>query len=185
MYTAQSPIFLIGPRACGKSTAGRALARLLRRNFVDTDVLVQQEAGCSISDIVQQHGWEYFREAESRALHCATAPQTVIATGGGMILRQENRIFMQQHGITFYLVVPIAILAARFAGRPHDPMRPPLTNATAVEEVKTVLQEREALYLACARHSVDATLPLPALTGLMASAVLAHQKRKPCHKNFT
>jgi shikimate kinase len=177
MQKAYSPIFLIGSRACGKSTVGRALARLLRRQFVDTDLLVQQEAGCTIQEMVQEHGWEYFRDAESRALQQATAPNTIIATGGGMVLREANRLFMQQHGIVFYLVVPVTILSARLAARPHDPMRPPLTTKNAEEEVRTVLQERQPLYLACARHSVDATLPLPALVGLMASAIVAHRKK--------
>ena len=61
-------IYLIGPRACGKTTLGRALAKRLELPFVDTDMFLQEKAGLSIAEIVAQKGWDYFRELEEQII---------------------------------------------------------------------------------------------------------------------
>lgn len=78
------PIFLVGPRGCGKTTVGLELARACHRQFVDTDHWLQTEAGRTIADIVEQEGWESFRARETAALKAVTTPSAVIATGGGL-----------------------------------------------------------------------------------------------------
>ena len=83
-------IFLVGPRACGKTTVGRTLARRLGLPFVDTDHFLHHQTGRTVAQIVAAEGWPGFRRLESEALRAtAGLHQTsgaVIATGGGMVL---------------------------------------------------------------------------------------------------
>ena len=80
------PIFLVGPRGCGKSTVGLELARACQSEFVDTDHWLQTHAGHSIAEIVEKEGWDSFRSRETATLEAVTAPSTIVATGGGIIL---------------------------------------------------------------------------------------------------
>lgn len=80
------PLFLIGPRGCGKTTVGMALADSLNRRFVDTDQWLQSQLNMTVAEIVEREEWAGFRARETAALEAVTAPSTVIATGGGIIL---------------------------------------------------------------------------------------------------
>ena len=79
------PLFLVGYMGCGKSTLGRKLARRLGVGFVDTDALVEEQAGASVADVFRYEGEARFREAEREALERAIAAggETVVSTGGG------------------------------------------------------------------------------------------------------
>ena len=85
------PLFLIGPRGCGKTTVGMALADSLNRRFVDTDQWLQSQLNMTVAEIVEREEWAGFRARETAALEAVTAPSTVIATGGGIILTEFNR----------------------------------------------------------------------------------------------
>ena len=76
------PLFLIGPRGCGKTTVGMALADSLNRRFVDTDQWLQSQLNMTVAEIVEREEWAGFRARETAALEAVTAPSTVIATGG-------------------------------------------------------------------------------------------------------
>lgn len=151
------PIFLIGPRGCGKTTIGNALARLCQYRFIDTDQALLAREQRTVAAIVQQEGWERFRELESEVLKIATQPATVIATGGGMILAAGNRQHMREQGRVIYLQVPVPLLVERLAASPEAEQRPTLTGKSLCEEVSEVLAQREALYRATAHDIVDAT----------------------------
>lgn len=153
------PIFLIGARGSGKTTVGQLLARTRQYPFVDTDRWLQDAAQMSVATIVEQEGWEQFRARESQALEAATQPETVIATGGGIVLAERNRQFMRQHGIVIYLSAPAETLAARLEAFPDEGLRPTLTGKPISEEVREVLEQRDALYREAAHHIVDATRP--------------------------
>ncbi len=167
MPVPQRPVFLIGPRACGKTSVGRSLAQWLGWSFTDTDEALQQRCGRTIADITATDGWDAFRQEESRTLRLVTAPRTVISTGGGMVLMPENCAFMRAHGQIFYLCAPVSVLAERLARNPLAAQRPSLTGKSIAEEVEDVLRQRAPLYEQCARHIVDATLPIPALLRLI------------------
>lgn len=152
-------VFLIGPRCSGKTTVGRILAERLGFVLCDTDALILESGGESVAGIVQREGWEGFREREARALAAAVGPGRVIATGGGMVLRAENRLLMRQSGLVCYLAAPLDCLCARMARGGQRGKRPSLTGADAVDEMARILAEREALYRECAHHSVDASVP--------------------------
>lgn len=159
-------IFLVGARACGKTTVGKALAKKLKLPFADTDQHLLDNAGRSVDQIVEAEGWAGFRQRESAALREVTNARThggVISTGGGMVLAETNRVFMRQYGMVVFLDAPVEVLAERLGRNPLSSQRPSLTGKGLVEEIGDVLKERRPLYEAAAHHIVDATRPLPSI----------------------
>ncbi|MCZ3383041.1 shikimate kinase AroL [Kosakonia sp. SOY2] len=150
------PIFLIGARGCGKTTVGRTLALAQGCQFIDTDYWLQENAQQTISAIVEQEGWDGFRARETAALEAVSAPSRVVATGGGIILREYNRRFMREHGVVVYLCAPVDVLADRLEAFPEEGQRPTLTGKPISEEVSEVLAQRDALYREAAHYVVDA-----------------------------
>lgn len=97
-------IILTGMMGCGKSTLARLLGESLRRPVVDTDELVEQAAGMSISQIFAQHGEGYMRDIETTVCRkLSTEENLIVATGGGLPLRQENRDYLRSTGTVFFL----------------------------------------------------------------------------------
>ena len=164
----EANIYLIGARACGKTTLGRRLSARLKRPFVDTDQRVLLRTGKTVAELVAGGGWAAFREAETLALsEVAVFTGQVVSCGGGIVLEQENRDLLAG-GRVFYLKAPVEILAERLRRAPGHAQRPPLTGTDItggdiVAEVRQVLAEREALYLGCAKVVLRADQPLEAL----------------------
>lgn len=97
-------IVLIGMMGCGKSTCGRQLAKKLHRNFVDTDQWIEDEAGCTISQIFAEKGESHFRKLETAlARKLSNQLDMVIATGGGMVVAEENRQLLQRNSVVVFL----------------------------------------------------------------------------------
>lgn len=167
-------IYLTGPRACGKTSLGQELAAALGLPFVDTDQRLRERSGEEVADIVAREGWEGFRRRESAVLRdvaaeleadAAAADETgplwrgVVATGGGMVLAEENRRFMRKTGRVFFLATPVAELVRRLTSDPLEAQRPSLTGRSLTEEVAEVLAQRLPLYEE-AHHRLDAGRPL-------------------------
>ncbi|EMH4919070.1 shikimate kinase AroL [Serratia marcescens] len=148
-------LFMIGARGAGKTTVGSALALALGYQFVDTDLFMQQAAQMSVAEMVEREGWLGFRRRETIALQTLTKPSTIVATGGGAILAEENRQFMRQHGTVIYLRAPVSVLAQRLEEYPEDAQRPTLTGRPIAEEMLEVLAAREALYQDAAHYVID------------------------------
>lgn len=165
------PIFLIGARGCGKTTVGKSLANALGFHFLDTDLWLHQQTQMTVAEIVEKQGWEGFRAWECAALRAVTAPAMVIATGGGMVLADENRQFMREGGVVVYLNAPASVLAARLAAFPDAGQRPTLTGKSIVDEVTEVLAAREQLYRDAAHHIIDATRPPPQIVSATLVAI--------------
>lgn len=153
------PLFLIGARGCGKTTVGESLAQALGYAFCDTDHYLQHSTGKTVAEIVAAEGWEEFRQRETEALIAVTAPETIIATGGGMVLAETNRRFMQERGQVIWLQASATVLAARLAEYPQTSQRPTLTGRSITEEMAEVLDERASLYQQTAHHVIDAMQP--------------------------
>lgn len=107
---AQSQIFLIGFMACGKSTVGTVLAEALDRPFVDLDVEIEANVGCTIAELVAREGEERFRQIETEMLRMAAqGDPAVIAPGGGAVTRTENCELMLHFGKTIWLDAPFEL----------------------------------------------------------------------------
>ena len=142
-------LILIGLPASGKTTVGRQLARRLDMPFFDCDEAIEAAAGCSVSDIFARYGESYFRQLEHRTLETLCRKEgCVIATGGGAVLREDNRLLLQRSGTVFWLDRPLAdIMSTDF-----QTGRPLLTvGRTALERLAA---ERRALYAACAHYRI-------------------------------
>jgi shikimate kinase len=155
-------IFLVGLRCSGKSTVGKILSLRLALPLHDTDLMVVKKAGLSIAEIVEKDGWGAFRALESESLVKAAAIGGVIAGGGGVVLSAKNRSLMRASGLVFYLAASVQSLYERMSGAYNAGFRPSLSGADPLEEIATVMAEREALYLECAHHCLDANKPLQA-----------------------
>lgn len=159
-----SILFLIGYRACGKTTIAKALNRKTTWHLIDTDALIVEQAGCDIATIIKRHGWEYFRDREAKALAlCAQEKQCIVSTGGGIILRPENRAILRETGTTIFLNLPSHAIVKRLMANPIHSQRPSLTNTSLTDEVEAVLNERLPLYKEVADITLDARRPVKEL----------------------
>lgn len=148
-------VFLIGPRASGKTSVAVIVAKRLGLTHMDTDEIAVRRMGTSIAEFVEKHGWLAFRSVESKALAEAAEPgNRIVATGGGIVLAEENRALMSNGGLVIYLSADTDALAARLSTDPDEAKRPSLTGAGLIDEVAQVLAEREPLYKACADYIV-------------------------------
>lgn len=153
-------LFLIGARGSGKTTVGRALAEKLGWELIDLDDLIVRRARKSVREIVESEGWDKFRDLESEALRSAVGEDSprVVATGGGAILREENRAFMRENGIVVWLKASPRVLLARLTANPLGEQRPALTDLALEEEIRDILRVREPLYAECADRAANAEL---------------------------
>ncbi|ENU1227206.1 MULTISPECIES: shikimate kinase AroL [Providencia] len=152
--------YIIGPRGSGKTTIGKKLAESKGYQFVDTDKLILEKAGKSIAEIVEQHGWDYFRQLETDVLKSIKQNNMIVSTGGGLVLAEENQQIMRNNGTVIYLNTNPEVLAKRLAAEPQADQRPSLTGKSLVEEIEEVMQQREPIYRATAHHIIDAAQPV-------------------------
>ncbi|MCS7207486.1 MAG: 3-dehydroquinate synthase [Dehalococcoidia bacterium] len=140
-------LILIGFSGTGKSAIGREVARLLGWPFVDTDQEIVRRAGKPIAAIFAQEGEEAFRTLETQVLADALAsPQpTVIATGGGAVLREANRQHMAQAGVVICLEARPDTILQRLV-QAEDEVRPLLAGPQPLERIRTLKAQRQPLY---------------------------------------
>jgi len=146
-------IVLIGYRGTGKSTVAKILGQRLGKKVVSTDTEIVHEAGQTIPQIVEQHGWDHFRELETQMCQkLQEQTDLIIDTGGGLILREENVKLLKGHGTIFWLTAEIPTIVKRISG---DTQRPSLSGTkTFVEEIEDILKERIPKYQAAADHII-------------------------------
>ena len=165
-------IFLIGPRACGKSSLGRFLLGRLKWKFVDCDEFFRDETGLEIAVYIAKNGWGAFRQLESEFLkRLCHEERQIIATGGGVVLVQENRDLIVNSGWAVYLRGDPRMLAARLTLNPMPAQRPALSGLSLEQEIESVCTEREPLYLSCASLVLQADQPLEILTDKICAAL--------------
>ncbi len=149
-------LVLVGPRGSGKTTLGHALGRVLDAPVYDTDRMVEDLAGESLSRLWEREGEEAFREMESRALEALlTLAPGVVSTGGGIVIRPKNREILRRMGYVLYLHVPEEQLVSRLSGASER--RPRLREGVPLdEEIRQVVLERDPLYREVADHILSA-----------------------------
>lgn len=153
----QGNIVFLGLRGSGKTTVAREVASRLGVETVDTDAIVQERAGQSIAAIVEQSGWQAFRDLEEEVLReiCSTTGR-IVATGGGAVLRQSNRQILRSCGAVFYLLADIPLLVQRLQQEEDRGERPALSQSPLEEELVQTLREREPLYYECLDYLLPA-----------------------------
>ena len=138
-------IVLIGMPGCGKSTISQLLGMAFSREVVDTDSLVVHNEGRSIPEIFSSEGEAYFRKAETDAVaQCTKKSSLVIATGGGAVMKEENRYYLKQNAVVVWLKRDYQKLAVE--GRPLS------HNITAIKEMEA---ERVPVYSSLADIQID------------------------------
>jgi shikimate dehydrogenase len=134
----KSNIILTGMMKSGKTTIGKILALKSGRQFVDTDALIEARTGKTISEIFAESGEEYFRKIEKEIFSsCVKSDNQVIATGGGLVLDEENRTCIHGNGIGVWLFTSATELASR-----NDSVSRPLLDAKNKEKHLTELLGR-------------------------------------------
>ena len=161
-------IFLVGPMGAGKSTIGRLLARALKLEFVDADNEIEQRTGADIPWIFDVEGEPGFRDREQQVIDELTQRnRIVLATGGGVVLRAENRRALSSRGFVIYLKTSLDEQLRRTGG---DRKRPLLNVDDPERVLRELTEQRHPLYAEIADLSVESDSSSPRV---VAQRVLA------------
>ena len=146
-------IFLVGMMGAGKTTVARLLAGRLKRQFIDADLELEARSGVKVPVIFEIEGEAGFRNREAAVLDELTArPGIVLATGGGAVLRPENRQRLMSRGVVIYLRAQPRDLYMRTR---HDKNRPLLVTADPQKRLEDLFEQRDPLYREVADLVVD------------------------------
>jgi len=146
-------LFLVGLPGAGKSTLGRQIARRLRKRFVDADAELEARLGVSIPTIFEIEGEAGFRDREEAVIADLTAlANIVLSTGGGAVLRPNNRLLLKDNGTVIYLHAEPAALWGRVR---HSRNRPLLQTADPLSRLAELYSQRDALYRETATFIVE------------------------------
>jgi shikimate kinase len=152
-----SCIALVGLPGSGKSTIGRQLARRLSLSFTDSDHVIEARLGCSIREFFEREGEERFRDIEASVIdELSQDPSCVLSTGGGTVLRPENRIRLRERCKVVYLRSSPEEVFRRLR---HDRNRPLLQVADPLQRLKDLFAARDTLYRETAHFVIDTGRP--------------------------
>jgi shikimate kinase len=150
-------ISLIGLPGSGKSTVGRQLARRLQLPFFDSDHVIEQQLGCSIREYFEREGEERFRDAEESVIdQLSQNPNSVLSTGGGVVLRAPNRTNLRDRCQVIYLNSTADELFRRLR---HDVSRPLLQVADPLSRLRDLHALRDPLYRETANLTIETGRP--------------------------
>ena len=151
-------LILIGYMGCGKSSVGKKIAEAAGLNFLDTDALIEEKEGCSISQIFATRGEAYFRVLETQCIQelleekqKGNGSLQLISVGGGLPVREENRTLLKQLGVVIYLKATEETIYQRLKG---DTTRPLLQGENQIQKIKDMMAQRESKYMDAANYVV-------------------------------
>lgn len=139
-------MWLVGMMGAGKSTVGPALARRLGRPFVDTDAEIERESGLAVAEIFARQGEEAFRERERETIERCVGRATVVALGGGAIVRCDVRRIVLGSGTLVYLRASPDTLLSRLGDCASRPLLAGTAPGRLRERLAELLAEREPAY---------------------------------------
>ena len=146
-------IFLVGMMGAGKTTVGKSLAQATGKTFIDSDHELQERTGVKIPIIFEIEGEAGFRKRETEVLReLVKMDNVVLATGGGAVLRRENRKLLKRHGTVIYLRASVNDLQRRTR---YDKNRPLLQTEDIQAKLTELLAQRESIYLETAHLVID------------------------------
>ncbi|MCM8856803.1 MAG: shikimate kinase AroK [Candidatus Thiodiazotropha sp.] len=137
-------LFLIGPMGAGKTTVGKQLAEHFRMEFIDSDHEIQRRTGVDIPTIFEFEGESGFRQREHTVIDELTSREgIVLATGGGAVIREDNRKSLSARGVVIYLHCSVQ---QQFERTHRDKNRPLLSTSDPMKKLTTLMAERDPLY---------------------------------------
>ena len=146
-------IFIIGSMGSGKTSIGKMLAQKNCLSFLDTDHEIIRSCGYSIPDIFEKFGEEHFRDLETEQLRkMNTIENHVISTGGGIILRDDNRKLMKDLGIIIFLDINIGSQVDRVRNRKNRPL---LNNKNLKDNLLSLKKIRDPIYKKISNYIID------------------------------
>lgn len=166
-------IFLIGPMGSGKTTLGRRVARALGREFLDLDEELERRCGVEVNVIFEIEGEAGFREREHALLAEVAAERgRVIATGGGSVLREDNRALLKDNGLVVWLDANVAQQLKRLE---RDRRRPLLAAPDRRERLIRMAELRNPIYAGLADVVFESrNLPLPRMAKALEETIRNH-----------
>lgn len=148
-------VYLVGPMGCGKTTLGRRVAGELGLDFIDCDQEIERQTGVTVNLIFDIEGESGFRMRETELLQrLAEQDGFLVATGGGAILREENRDLMANSGLVVWLRATVDQQLERLG---RDRTRPLLQTPDREQRLRQLAQERDPLYAGIADLVFDAS----------------------------
>lgn len=140
----KSNIILTGFMGTGKSTVGKVVASKLQMQFIDTDAVIERQEGMTISDIFSTFGEKHFRDIESKVIEqTSKLKNSVVATGGGVVLNPGNIENLRHDGIIIYFQSNVDTIIRNTSGSDHRPL---LQRDDMRKNVGLMLQQREQYY---------------------------------------
>lgn len=146
-------VYFIGFRGSGKTTLAKIISASLHKQFVDIDNLIEEREKLTIEQIFSKKGEEYFRNLETLVLkELSVKSDLIVSTGGGIVMREENRKIISQTGIAIYLTADEKTIYNRIK---NDKNRPPLTSLPMEEEIRKLMALRRPFYEELASITLD------------------------------
>jgi shikimate kinase len=156
-------IVLIGYRCSGKTVVGKTLADKLQKDFIDTDTLIEENAGSAIETIIAEKGWRFFREIEKKMIaEVSEKHNQVIATGGGASMDTDNVKCLKRNGWIVWLNGRPEVLAVRMTtDQRRGRVRPTLTGVDPLKEISALLSVRAPFYEQASDFKIDTSTLTP------------------------
>ncbi|MFL2568614.1 MAG: shikimate kinase [Gammaproteobacteria bacterium] len=146
-------IFIVGAMGSGKSSVGRLFAQRCQKQFLDTDHEIENDSKLDIATIFEKYGEEEFRKKETKLLEDLSGLENhIIATGGGIILKQENIDIMKKMGLIVFLDIDLKTQIQRVKYRKHRPL---LKKTDLEKRLKILKSERDPIYNTISDYIID------------------------------
>lgn len=153
-------VILIGMPSCGKSTCGVLVAKALCKSFLDTDLLIQQNEGMKLSQVLQEKGIEYFSKAERDSVLTLYAKNCIIATGGSMVYYEDAMNKLKEDGIVVFLDISYKNMMRRIKNFKTRGvvLKEGYTPKDMYDERKTLYKKYADVIIDCNRNTIDDTV---------------------------